>query len=576
LLSKSDSKELMSLLKEDFICLSDAVKQTSIFFLKYESDSDANSVSHNFVEGMHKLMDVIMSSGITLADITKAHSIMRKFYMARRSELYLHPCLVAIILALTRKYKVTFEDVYNMVCSAMKNEKWKTSFSFTQENPMKKALVDLQPLRQGDFSFEKLLRTKPELLSKLETFWFDTCFVGIQSTESDENLKIIEKLVESVIAPLLLNEAYSKNVLKGSSSCIELMNTMLSFRLTGDTFTHFMALFGINVGDIKKDSSPPSEPTDFLNAFVTNVFPIISNVAKSKFDCELYGHKKTYPEFNSLSKDDRSTVNHRIRDHIKTQLVSDLIQIGFGFDISLEENICPNILFNKVKSKTDALKKDFFYSLLKCINDGLYGNTFSSFKARKLRIVNNVRFKQSHDGEKCGNLTFGELVPEEEYEEDDAEFQTPNEIFDAIQELLCKINGANYEKFQNLIKQYPPEIMACRELIPLFHLQSEEEPFKFPEMHLSIFQTYLGELINEEMGGIDTFKDLVKSSDEKIVEEYADVIGFGEESKYDGISGESYGRFLYLLSGLQYFLSIEVKDVVSQNLDPNHTMNQVD
>lgn len=566
LLRKSDFHFLLALLKEDFPAAREISEKTIEKFLVSDSKSEVKSLSEKFISGMSSLMEIILSSGITLSDITEVNRTMRKIYMSNRRELYLHPCLIAIILALTRTYKITFQDVYNMVCVVLKDPKWVNSSMFSKDSPMNKAISDIQPIRLKDFDF--CLSISKSDLSSRETFLFNSMFKDVKSGVTADDIKIIKGLLESTIPMILFNEIYTKVFLSGGSSLIDLLNTMLSFRLTGDTFLEFMSLFGINLGEISKTSenhTPPSNPKNFVQAFAMSGLSAISTVAASNYRQLLFEHKTENPTLlNSISTYEWLVVKRKLRLFVENGIINIVIKDAFGFNsISLDEGyrMKPFDLLSILNQETNVFKIDptFIKCLLDAINSGFSLNTSASFNARNERFADGVQFRQSCEGGVICKLTFAGQIEEKKSDK----FQNPNEVYAAIQELF-KNNKLDFVQFQKSCLSLPPTIMCSRELIPLFP-QSEEPPTDFPIYHEDTFTMFLGKLVNPEMGGIDAFNDFTRMENDVGPIEYASLIGFGPE---DGVfpSNAIYESFLYLLNALQFFLRQDVAATVQSEL----------
>lgn len=567
LLLRSDSKVLVSLLTEKFESVAEPVKITSEYFLN--TKSEAKNVSDKFVSRMQVLMGIIMTSGITKAEVDVVHGLMRKFYMEKRSELYLHPCLIAIILALTRTYKITFKDVYNIICSGMKNQKWMASEKFSSSNPhMESAIAALQTIRTGDFCFVRFIDSK-SFLSKSESFVFDGIFRDVISSETKENLNIIQDLLESVAVPLLFDVAFTKIVSQKNSSLIDLLNTVLGFRLTGNRFKDFMTLFGIDLGEIAKNDSQPLNPTNFLGAFNEHILPTITKFAKSKLDLSMWAHKKENPMFlTALSRAERLIATTNTRNHVRDEILMLLLKTGFGFNsISLDQlkKITPLTVFLAVKQHTNVFNDQFFKALFDAIYDGLYMNTHHGFIAQKQRRLANSSFNLSRSGEQCGAYTLADqlVLPDECVPKDSSMYHTIEDVFKEIQRLFLRLK-LDIIQFEAAIKGLPLSIMCCHHLTPLF--DSEKTPDCYPVEYTHILTRYLGNLVSdaESMGGVETFDSLVKSGD-CITHEFASLIGYGRS---DGVfpSDDDYDDFAYLLSGIQHFLTADVIHAVNDIL----------
>jgi hypothetical protein len=583
---------LKSLMKGDFFCLGEPIFKTSIFFLKSESRDEADKVRTTFLQGIKEILDMVLSSGITFEDITIAHEIMRKFYMSNRHELYLHPCLIAIILALTERYKVSFQDVYNMVRSAMKNMSWKAFSCFSEEDPVRKAINDLQP-QSSDFSFQFALERPPRtdkdkiVLSIAHSFWCTTTLVGVKSTESKEVLHRIQWLISSVIAPILLSEVYSKNVEMKPSSIIDLLNNLITFRLMGPNFKHLMKLFGITDLNIKDISSEQPPSKNLLDAFSSGVgFQTMGNVAQSMFDRILFDHKKDHPEFSKLSKAERRSALELIRNTVLKDLVEKFLRLGLGLTVDLTNLpvIDPFVVFNIVRTDMSLFDLPFFKKLLRVINDGLYANSFHSTQARKARTCANKLFLESQSGDAVGTMTFSDAIHEAPKNNSDDSFQTIDEVIKALVELFSgdkKKSGFDIPSELNgfdigsILDTFPPTIMACQSLIPLFPPPPTERNYtEFPEDYNELLISVLGIMMNDECGGIDYFNAMLSLSPDALVFQYANLVSLGNEDlSADVLKSKFYDRVLYLLQGLQYFSSINVEEMVKEALAPQREQN---
>jgi hypothetical protein len=459
-----------------------------------------------------------------------------------------------------------------MFCVALKDPKWVNSSRFELNDPMKKAIGDLQPQRTGDLNFCRFIddQTKKSspilshILSPIEMFWFDSQFRDVKSAETEENLAKIKRLIESVIPILLFNEPFTK-VSSGDSSMIDMLNTVFSFRLTGDTFKEFMTLFGIDFGEkICENPSSSTIPKDFIEAFTENVFPILGSVAGSKYRASLSDYKKANPAFSTiLSSDEFLSVKRKLRDSVKIELVRELIQKALGLDPKILDQlqmISPSSVYTAVKRETNILQDSFFRSLFDSIKSGFSLNTFAASKARNERFHASRRFAESCQGGTSAGFTFSDLIVDSSTRSE-SEYQTIDELYIAIQELF-KSNGVDYSLFTEAISSLPPTIMCCGELTPLFP-QSEEEPMEFPEQHIRVFSDFLGNLVNEDMGGIGTFNEIAVS--DNLISDYATIIGFGASDEV--FSSDSYDTFVYLLEGLQFFLRDDVKAAVKAAVD---------
>ena len=570
LLRKSDFNFLLALLKEDFSAARETSEQTIREFSVSKHQPTVKSLADNFISGMCCLMNIIVSSGITLSDVTKVHDIMRKIYMSNNRELYLHSCLIAIILALTRTYKITFQDVYNMVCVALKDPKWVNSSMFSQESSMKRAVGGIQPNRVKDFDFSWVIgQSKVSVLTPREMFWFDSMFKDVKSGETEDKINEIKGLLESTIPILLFNEIYTKVVLSGGSSLIDLLTTMFSFRLTGDTFRDFMILFGINLGEISNKSdnhTPPSDPKNFMQAFAMSGLSAISTVAASTYRQSFFDHKNENPTLrNSISSYDFFLVKKSIRLSVQNGILNKVIKDALGFNsIDLAEGcrMKPFDLLSLLNKETNEFKIDptFIKCLFDAINSGFSLNTSASFKAKNERFVDCIRFIKSREGEVSTKLTFAGQIEEKESDE----FQTPDQVYAAMQELF-KNNNLDFSNFQKSVSSLPPTIMCCNEMTRLFP-QSDENPTVFPENHMDTFTRFLGNLVKPDMGGIDAFNDFTSMENDSILMEYALLIGFGLDDDVF-TSNAVYESFLYLLNALQFFLSQDVAATVQSELD---------
>jgi hypothetical protein len=582
---------LKSLMKGDFFCLGETIFKTSIFFLKSESRDEADKVRTTFLQGIKEILDMVLSSGITFEDITIAHEIMRKFYMSNRHELYLHPCLIAIILALTQRYKVSFQDVYNMVRSAMKNMSWKAFSCFSEEDPVRKAINDLQP-QSSDFSFQFALERHPRtdkdkiVLSIAHSFWCTTTLVGVKSTESKEVLHRIQCLISSVITPILLSEVYSKNVEMRPSSIIDLLNNVITFRLMGPNFKHLMKLFGITDLNIKDISSEQPPSSSILDAFSSGVgFQTMGNVAQSMFDRILFDHKKDHPEYIKLSKAERRSALELIRNTVLKDLVEKFLRLGLGLTVDLTDLpvIDPFVVFNIVRTNMSLFDLPFFKKLLRVINDGLYANSFHSTQARKARACANKIFLESQSGDAVGAMTFSDAIHEAPKNNSDNFFRTIDEVIKALVELFSgdkKKSGFDIPSELNgfdigsILDTFPPTIMACQSLIPLFPPPTKGNYTEFPEDYNELLISVLGITMSDGCGGIDYFNAMLSLSHDSLVFQYASLISLGNEDlSADVLKSEFYDRLLYLLQGLQYFSSINVEEMVKEALAPQREQN---
>ena len=571
LLRKSDFNFLLALLKEDFSAARETSEQTIREFSVSKHQPTVKSLADNFVSGMRSLMNIIVSSGITLSDVTKVHDIMRKIYMSNNRELYLHSCLIAIILALTRTYKITFQDVYNMICVALKDPKWVNSSMFPEKSPMKKAVGGIQPTRVKDFDFQWVIsQSKEPVLTPRDMFLFDSMFKDVKSWETEDKINEIKGLLESTIPMILFNEIYTKVFLSGGSSLIDLLNTMLSFRLTGDTFRDFMILFGIKLGEISNKSdnhTPPSNPKNFMQAFTMyGGLSEISTFAASTYSQSFFDHKRENSEImKSLTEYELWQVKKSIRLSVNNDILNNVIKYALGFNsIHLAEGcrMKPFDLLSLLNKETNEFKIDptFIKCLFDAINSGFSRNPSASFKARTERVVNGIAFNKSREGEVSTKLTFAGQIEEKESDE----FQTPDQVYAAMQELF-KNNKLDFSKFQKSVSSLPPTIMCCGELTRLFP-QSDENPTEFPKSHMDTFTRFLGDLVKPNMGGIEAFNDFTHTENDLIPVEYASLIGFGPEDDVF-TSNTVYDSFVYLLKALQFFLSQDVAATVQHELD---------
>ena len=583
---------LKSLMKGDFFCLGETISRTSIFFLKSESKDEADKVVRTFLQGIKEILDMVLSSGITFEDITIVHEIMRKFYMSNRHELFLHPCLIAIILALTQRYKVSFQDVYNMVRSAMKNVSWKAFSCFSQDNPLRKAINDLQP-QSSDFSFQFALERPPRtdkdkiVLSPQQYFWYQVNLVGVKSTEPKEVLDLIQCLISEVIPPILLNEVYSKNVERMPSSIIDLLNNVITFRLMGANFKHLMKLFGITDLNIKDISSEQPLASDILNAFSSGVgFQTMGNVAQSMFDRMLFDHRTEYPEFIKLPKAERRSALELIRNTILKNLIEKFLRLGLGLTVDLTDLPVINsfVVFDIVRTNMSLFDLPFFKKLLRVINDGLYANSFHSIQARKARVSANKLFLKSQSGDAVGAMTFSDAIHEAPENNSDDSFQDIDEVIQALVDLF----SGNEKKFKfniplelkhvdiaSKLRPFPPSIMACQILTPLFPPPLTEGNYtEFPKEFDEVFSNVLGTTMDEDCGGIASFNQMLSLSRDALISQYANFVSLGNEDLSDDVlKSEFYDRFLYLLQGLQYFSSINVEEIVKEALAPQREQN---
>ena len=584
---------LKSLLKEDYSCLHKAIFDTLCYFLKSGSENEANEVVRIFLEEIKEVVDMVLSSGITFEDITMLHALMRKFYMSYRRELYLHPCLIAIILALTQRYKVSFQDVYNMVRSAMKNNRWKAFMSFPEDSQsqIRKAVSDLQP-QTSEFSFRFALdrsaknqRDKIEL-SGSQSFWCMVNLVDVKSNESTEVLNKIQSLVDNVVSLILFNEVFEKQVKRQPSSIIDQLNNVITLRLMGPTFKHLMRLFGITDLKIKDISSEQPPASDILTAFSSGVgFQTMGNVTQSMFDCMLFDHRRKYPGFMNLHKQDRRSALELIRKTVTKEIVEKFLKFGLGLTVDLTDLPVINsfVLFDIVRKKMSLFDLPFFKKLLQVINDGLYANSFHSIQARRARFSANKLFLESQSGDAVGKMTFFDAIHEvpddsvhEVPDDSDDRFQNPDEVIRALEELFS--DGKNKYGFDipskledfdigSKLQNFRPSIMACQKLIPLFPPPTEGKYTEFPKDNERIISCVLGNTANEECGGIGIFNELYPLSNEALVFQYANLISLGNEDlEVEVLSSEFYARFLYLLQALQYFSSIDVEEMVKEEL----------
>lgn len=238
-------------------------------------------------------------------------------------------------------------------------------------------------------------------------------------------------------------------------------------------------------------------------------------------------------------------------------------------------------MFDIVKKSMTFFDLSFFEKLLRVINDGLYANSFDSMQARKARFFANKRFLESQSGEAVNAMTFSDAIHEvqDEDEQDNSDdcFQNIGEIEQALIELFRgnkKKSGftipSELENFDiaSKLNDYPPPIMACQMLTPLFPPITEgEEYIEFPKDHEDIIRHVLGNTMSEDCGGIELFNELRHLSPNALVSQYASLISLGQEDlDANVLNSEFYSRFLYLLEGLQYFSSIDVEEMVKEAL----------
>ena len=580
---KNKENRLKSLLKGDFSCLHEPIFETSRYFLKSGSKNEVDEVVQTFLEGINEVVDMVLSSGITSEDITSVHCTMRNFYMANRRELYLHPCLIAIILALTQRYKVSFQDVYNMVRSALKNNRWKAFTSFSEKDPIQKSMSDLQP-QTSEFSFLRAFefsqnREKNKIvLSASQNFWCRVNLFNVPSKESIEVLDKIQSLINDVVSLIILHEAFAKNVLMQPSSIIDLLNNVITFRLMGPNFKHLMKLFGITDLTIKDMSSEQPPSSNMLNAFSSGVgFQTMETVSQSMFNHMLFDHRKEYPAFMQLPKAERKTALESIRNNVQKTLVEKFLRFGLGLTVDLTDLPVINsfVVFDIVRKKMSLFDLPFFKKLIRVINDGLYANSFHSIQAKKARFSANKLFLKSQSGDAVGAMTFSDAIHEVPDDSDDR-FQNPDEVIRALEELFS--DGKKKSGFSvplslkgvdigSKLQNFPPSIMACQKLIPLFPPPTEGEYTEFPKEHDHIFSRVFGITMSVECGGIEFFNEMYLLSPDALVSQYANLVSLGNEDlEANVLSSEFYARFLYLLQGLQYFSSIDVEEMVKEAL----------
>jgi hypothetical protein len=344
---------------------------------------------------------------------------------------------------------------------------------------------------------------------------------------------------------------------------------MLSFRLTGDTFRDFMILFGINLGEISNKSdnhTPPSNPKNFMQAFTMYGLSAMGIFAGSTYRQLFFDHRRENPEImKSLTDCELWQVKTSIRLSVLNDILNNVIKDGLGFNsIHLAEGcrMKPFDLLSLLNKETNEFKIDptFIKCLFDAINSGFSLNTSASFKARNERVANGIEFNKSREGAIIGKLTFAGQIEEKESDE----FQTPDQVYAAMQKLF-ENNKLDFPKFQERCSTLPPTIMCCNEMTRLFPI-SQENPTVFPENHMDTFTRFLGNLVNPDMGGIDSFNDFTIMKNDLIPVEYASLIGFGPEDDVF-TSNTVYESFVYLLKALQFFLSQDVAATVQHELD---------
>jgi hypothetical protein len=351
----------------------------------------------------------------------------------------------------------------------------------------------------------------------------------------------------------------------------------------GPNFKKFMKLFGItdlNINDISSEQPPSSK---ILDAFSSGVgFKTMGNVAQSMFGRMLFDHRKEYPEFMKLPKHDRRSALELIRHNVRKDLLSKFLTFGLGHTVDLTHFPVINsfVLFNIVRKNTSDFDLSFFEKLLRVINDGLYANSFHSIQARKERSSKNKLFLESQSGEAVNEMKFSDAIhevqnKEEQYNSNDC-FQTIEEVRHAFVELFSgdkKKSGFDIPSELNgfdigsILNTFPPTIMACQSLIPLFPPPTEGNYTEFPEDYNELLISVLGITMNEECGGIDYFNAMLSLSPDALVFQYANLVSLGNEDlDANVLESEFYARFLYLLQGLQHFSSIDVEKMVKEAL----------
>jgi hypothetical protein len=263
------------------------------------------------------------------------------------------------------------------------------------------------------------------------------------------------------------------------------------------------------------------------------------------------------------------------------------LKVALGITINLEEypELNAKILFGAVSKSTNSFGESFFVDLIRCINNGLYANSFHSIQASKSRLHVGRRFLRSQSGESVSSMKFAEAIHVKCDNEDNSDnsFQHPDEVQQALVELFSVDKKKKSEftipselrtylvenNFDIALKlrEFPPSIMACSKLTPFFPPPTEEGYTEYPAQYLDIFKAVLGDAMNEEVGGIGLFDELYSLSPEALVSQYASLISLGQEDlEPEVLESDFYGRFLYLLEALQYFLSIDVEKMVNEAL----------
>jgi hypothetical protein len=181
-------------------------------------------------------------------------------------------------------------------------------------------------------------------------------------------------------------------------------------------------------------------------------------------------------------------------------------------------------------------------------------------------------------------MTFSDAIHEAPKNNSDDSFQTIDEVIKALVELFSgdkKKSGFDIPSELNgfdigsILDTFPPTIMACQSLIPLFPPPPTERNYtEFPEDYNELLISVLGIMMNDECGGIDYFNAMLSLSPDALVFQYANLVSLGNEDlSADVLKSKFYDRVLYLLQGLQYFSSINVEEMVKEALAPQREQN---